>query len=76
MANTRIDLAIEAGAKALHESAREKRQFSWEQSSEEWRCDLRAFVHPIVEAALESFDALLAAATQQEAFLARLIAPP
>lgn len=62
MAETRIDLAIEAGAKAMHESAREKRQFTWEQSSEEWRRDLRAFVRPIVEAALDSSDAFLAAA--------------
>jgi len=31
MADTRIDLAIEAGAKALHKNAREKRQFTWEE---------------------------------------------
>lgn len=66
MAEARIDLAIEAGAKALHESAREKRQFNWEQSSEEWRRDLRAFVRPIVEAALESSDEFLAAATRKQ----------
>lgn len=66
MAETRIDLAIEVGAKALHENAREKRQFSWEQSSEEWRRDLRSFVRPIVEAALESSDEFLAAATRRK----------
>lgn len=66
MAEARIDLAIEAGAKALHESARERRQFTWEQSSEEWRRDLRAFVRPIVEAALESSDEFLAAATRKK----------
>ncbi len=66
MAETRIDLAIEAGAKALHENAREKRQFSWEQSSEEWRRDLRSFVRPIVEAALQSSDEFLAATTQRK----------
>ncbi len=66
MADTRIDLAVEAGAKALHESAREKRQFTWEESSEEWRRDLRAFVRPIVEAALESSDGFLAAATMKK----------
>ncbi|WP_454655108.1 hypothetical protein [Bosea beijingensis] len=65
MAETRIDLAIEAGAKALHESARERRHFTWEQSSEESRRDLRAFVRPIVEAALESSDEYLAAATSK-----------
>lgn len=65
MAATRIDLAIESGAKALHESAREKRQFTWEQSSEGWRQDLRAFVGPIVEAALETSDEFLAAATRK-----------
>lgn len=63
MADTRTDLAVEAGAKALHETARERRQFSWELSSEEWRRDLRAFVRPIVEAALETSDEFLAAAT-------------
>jgi len=52
MADTRIDLAIEAGSKALHENAREKRQFTWGESSEEWRLDLRAFVRPIIEAAV------------------------
>lgn len=60
MAETRTELAIEAGAKALHENAREKRQFTWEQSSEEWRRDLRAFVRPIVEAALETSDEFMA----------------
>jgi len=66
MADTRTELAIEAGTKALHESAREKRQFTWEHSSEEWRRDLRAFVRPIVEAALESSDAFLGAATSKK----------
>lgn len=65
MVEARIDLAIEAGAKALHESAREKRQFIWEHSSEEWRRDLRAFVRPIVEAALESSDEFLTTATRR-----------
>lgn len=65
MADTRIDLAIEAGAKAFHESARERRQFTWEKSSEEWRRDLRAFVRPIVEAAVEASDDYLTAATRK-----------
>ncbi|WP_043237819.1 hypothetical protein [Bosea sp. LC85] len=69
MADTRIDLAIEAGAKALHESARERRQFTWEQSSEEWRRDLRAFVRPIVEAALEASDGFLASTTAKKPIL-------
>ena len=60
MPNPRTEAAIEAAAKAFHENAREKRQFTWEQSSEEWRRDIRNFVRPMVEAALEASDAFLA----------------
>lgn len=52
MPDERTELAVEAAARAFHENAREKRQFQWEQSSEEWRLDIRAFVRPMVEAAL------------------------
>ncbi|WP_038367875.1 hypothetical protein [Bosea sp. UNC402CLCol] len=62
MPETRTDVAVEATAKAFHETCREKRQYTWEQSSEEWRRDLRAFVRPIVEAALVASDAYVAAA--------------
>lgn len=59
----RTAVAVEAAARAFHENAREKRQFTWEQSSEEWRVDLRNFVRPMVEAALEAADTHLVAAT-------------
>jgi hypothetical protein len=62
MADQRTQIAVEAAAKALHETAREKRQFTWDASSEEWRIDLRNFVRPVVEAALEASDEYLAAA--------------
>lgn len=61
MPDERIEIAVEATAKAFHEASREKRQFSWEQSSEEWRRDVRAFVRPLVEAALTASDAYMAA---------------
>ncbi|CAM5769874.1 hypothetical protein [Bosea minatitlanensis] len=61
MPDPRTEAAIEAAARAFHENAREKRQFHWEQSSEEWRRDIRNFVRPMVEAALEAADAHLAA---------------
>lgn len=56
----RIEFAVEAAAKALHEICRRKPQFHWEQSSEEWRVDLRNFVRPIVEAAIEAADEFVA----------------
>lgn len=61
MPDPRTEAAIEAAARVFHENAREKRQFTWEQSSEEWRRDLRNFVRPMVEAALEAADAHMAA---------------
>lgn len=62
MPDERTEIAVEAAAKTFHETCREKRQYTWEQSSEEWRRDIRAFVRPIVEAALEASDAYVAAA--------------
>ena len=62
MPDERTEFAVEAAARAFHENAREKRQFQWEQSSEEWRRDIRAFVRPMVEAALLASDAFLATA--------------
>ena len=61
MPDERTEIAVEAAARTLHENAREKRQFTWENSSEEWRVDMRNFVRPIVEAALDASDAYLAA---------------
>ena len=61
MPDERTEIAVEAAAKAFHETCREKRQYTWEQSSEEWRRDLRAFVRPMVEAALVASDAYVAA---------------
>jgi hypothetical protein len=62
MADERTEIAVDAAVKTLRENAREKRQFTWENSSEEWRADLRNFVRPIVEAAPEASDEFLAAA--------------
>ncbi|QEL24361.1 hypothetical protein FQV39_18565 [Bosea sp. F3-2] len=59
MPDERTEIAIEAAAKAFHEMNREKRQFLWEQASEEWRGDVRAFVRPLVEAALTASDAYI-----------------
>ena len=65
--DARTEAAIEAAARAFHENAREKRQFTWEQSSEEWRRDIRNFVRPMVEAALEAADAHDIAIVSQKA---------
>lgn len=61
MADPRAKAAVEAAARAFHEIAREKPEFHWEQSGEEWRRDIRNFVRPMVEAALEAADAHVAA---------------
>ena len=57
MSDPRTEAAVEAAARALHENSRETRQFHWEQSDEVWRRDIRNFVRPMVEAALEAADA-------------------
>lgn len=57
MRDPRLEAAVEAGARAFHETAREKPQFHWEQCGEAWRRDIRSFVRPMVEAALEAADA-------------------
>ena len=61
MRDPRLEAAVEAGARAFHEAAREKPQFHWEQCGEAWRRDIRSFVRPMVEAALEAADAHVAA---------------
>jgi hypothetical protein len=65
MPNERIDIAVEAAAKALHEQSRNKRQFTWEASSVEWRADMRNFVRPLVEAAIEASDEYMALALRK-----------
>ena len=59
---SRLEQAVEAAAHAFHENSRSKRQFHWESSSPEWRRDIRNFVRPMVEAALEAADTYMAAA--------------
>jgi hypothetical protein len=61
MIDPRTEAAVEAAARAFHESARKKPQFHWEQCGEEWRRDIRNFVRPMVEAALVAADAHVAA---------------
>lgn len=62
MPDERLDIALEAAAKAFHEAGGEKRLIPWDQSGEQWRCDVREIVRPIVEAALTASDAYMAAA--------------
>lgn len=61
----RTEAAIIAGARAMHENAREKHQFRWENASPQWQADMKAFVAPIVLAAL-------AAAAEHDAQAGRL----
>ncbi len=48
--------AIEAAAKALHESVRDPKQFRWDAMTEQWRVEIRAYVRPCVLAALKASD--------------------
>ena len=57
MSDARLEAAVEAAAKALHEKCREKRMMHWETCSDDWRDGMRLFVRPMVVAALESADA-------------------
>lgn len=52
----RTAAAVRAAAEALHENAREKHQFTWDTASPAWRAEMRAFVRPIVVAALAAAD--------------------
>lgn len=52
----RLEAAVRAAAQALHESAREKHQFTWDGASTAWRAEMRAFVRPAVVAALAAAD--------------------
>jgi hypothetical protein len=56
MNQRRFAEAVEAAAKALHESVRDPHQFRWENMTEEWRAAMRAYVQPCVAAALKASD--------------------
>lgn len=57
VSSDRIELAVEAAAKPLHDSVRRQHQLRWELMTEDWRRDLRAYVRPCVLATLEVADA-------------------
>lgn len=59
----RLQAAIEAGAKALHDKARDKKYLRWESCSEDYKEGLRQVARPIVEAALGASDRFLARVT-------------
>lgn len=59
MGPRRVAVAVEAAARALHETVRRPEQFGWEAMSETWRNDLRRYIQPSVEAALSASDAYL-----------------
>lgn len=52
----RLEAAVRAAAQTLHESAREKHQFTWDASAPAWRTEMSAFVRPLVAAALAAAD--------------------
>lgn len=60
MDQRRISEAVEAAARALHESIREPRQFRWETMAEQWRVEMRSYVRPAVLAALRASDEVAA----------------
>lgn len=58
----RTEAAVRAAAKAFHENAREKHQFTWDSATPAWRAEMREFVRPLVVAALaaaDHFDAMV-----------------
>ena len=60
MDQLRVSEAVEAAAKALHESVRDPQQFRWEAMTEQWRAEMRAYVRPCVLAALRASDEFVA----------------
>lgn len=50
----KIEAAVEAGARAFYEAAREKGMMRWETASESFREDFRQLVRPVVVAALSA----------------------
>ncbi len=55
-AEDRLEAAVEAGAHAFHDAARDKGSLRWETASEKWRQDMRDLVRPVVVAALKAVD--------------------
>ncbi|HEV7325558.1 MAG TPA: hypothetical protein VGN91_10840 [Bosea sp. (in: a-proteobacteria)] len=60
MDQLRVSEAVEAAAKALHESVRDPKQFRWDAMTEQWRVEMRAYVRPCVLAALRASDEFVA----------------
>lgn len=52
----RLTMAVEAAAKALHDSVRREHQLSWDLMTETWREDMREYVRPCVLATLQIAD--------------------
>lgn len=65
MNQLRVSEAVEAAAKALHESVRDPHQFRWETMTEHWRVEMRAYVRPCVLAALKASDEFAARPTNR-----------
>jgi hypothetical protein len=62
MTEDRLEVAVEAAAKAMHEFCREKHQSKWETCSEYWQQEMRDYLRPSIKAALEAIDMLSAKA--------------
>jgi hypothetical protein len=58
VSSNRVELAVEAAAKALHDTVRRQHQLRWELMSETWRNDMRDYVRPCVLATLKVADSL------------------
>lgn len=71
MNQLRISEAVEAAAKALHDSVRDPKQFRWEAMTEQWRIEMRAYVRPCVLAALRASDEFVARPTNRRVLGAR-----
>ncbi|KFC75975.1 hypothetical protein FG93_00115 [Bosea sp. LC85] len=71
MDHRRVAAAVEAAARALHESVRDQHQFHWEKMTETWRQDLRSYIQPSVIAALDASDRIVASSTTRSASVAR-----
>jgi ubiquinone biosynthesis protein UbiJ len=65
MDQLRVSEAVEAAAKALHESVRDQKQFRWDAMTEQWRIEMRAYVRPCVLAALRASDEFVARPTDR-----------
>ncbi|GAU80135.1 hypothetical protein BIWAKO_00021 [Bosea sp. BIWAKO-01] len=71
MDQRRVAAAVEAAARALHESVRNHHQFHWDKMTETWRQDLRSYIQPSVIAALEASDRVVASSPSRSATVAR-----